>query len=63
MPEIKQEVESRVKFSTAGSFSAMALRGLSLGGPLEKIAKSTEATAQNTKQLIRAVQDDFERFD
>jgi phage-related minor tail protein len=63
VPEIKQEVESRVKFSTAGSFSALALRGLSLGGPLEKIAKSTEATANNTKQLIRVVQDDFERFD
>ena len=41
------------KLSSKGTFNAMATRGLSSGGPMEKVARATEATAANTKRLVK----------
>jgi hypothetical protein len=47
---------------TAGTFSALAVRGLAVGGPLERIAKSSEETAENTKRMIRLLDEDEAEF-
>lgn len=36
---------------TAGTFNALAIRGVSSGGPLNEIAKATKETAKNTKTI------------
>ena len=41
------------KLSSKGTFNAMAARGLSSAGPMEKVARATEATAANTKKLVQ----------
>jgi len=45
------------KLSSKGTFNAMAARGLSSNGPMEKVAQATEATAANTKKLVQKAQD------
>ena len=56
--DFQEQVERQIKLTSAGTFSALAARGLGMSGPLEKIARATEATAENTKRLIKAVEED-----
>jgi len=41
------------KLSVQGTFNAMAVRGFGGGGPMERVAKASEDTAKNTKDLLR----------
>ncbi|HOA51054.1 MAG TPA: phage tail tape measure protein [Thermogutta sp.] len=47
---------------TAGTFSALAVRGLAVGGPLERIAKSSEETAENTRRMNKLLEQDEAKF-
>lgn len=48
------DFEGMAKRATArGTFSAMAARGLAAGGPMERVARASEDTAKNTKDLLR----------
>jgi len=44
------------KLSVQGTFNAMAVRGFGAGGPMERVAKASEDTAKNTKDLLREAQ-------
>jgi hypothetical protein len=41
------------KTSSAGTFSAAAVRGLSGTKEVERIVKATEETARNTRQIMQ----------
>jgi TP901 family phage tail tape measure protein len=47
---------------TAGTFSALAARGLAMSGPWDRIAKASEITAENTRRMIKLLEQDQAEF-
>jgi len=45
---------------TAGTFSALAVRGLAIANPLDRIAKASEETAANTKRIAKNTEEQAE---
>jgi len=50
------EMATRRTISSAGTFSALAARGLAITGPWDKIAHATENTAENTRRMLRLLE-------
>lgn len=48
--------------SVQGTFNAMAARGLGTSGPMERVARSGEETAKNTRKLVQHAQTGELRF-
>jgi hypothetical protein len=46
----------------AGTFSALAARGLAMSGPWDRIAKASEITADNTRRMIKLLEQDQAEF-
>lgn len=65
-PEIAKTVTERLpelqKLSSAGTFSALAARNLGMSGPLDRIAKATENTAENTRRMTRLLEENEAEF-
>ena len=50
------EAMGRRAVSVRGTFSAMAVRGLAGGDPIQRVAKASEDTARHTKRLLQEAQ-------
>ena len=46
------ELGAEIKRSSSGTFNAAAIQSLQAQGPMDRIAKSTEETAKNTKRIL-----------
>lgn len=51
--QAKKTGDREIKLASSGTFNAAATQGLQSQGPMDRIAKSSEETAKNTKKLAK----------
>jgi len=60
---VTMKVGDATRITSQGTFSALAARGLAMSGPLDRIAKASEATAENTKKMTRLLAEATPEFE